>query len=298
MVRLRLAAAMAAVGVTGLTGCFSTVRRVPKVQVQAPGTYRTATAESLAKTVSDRDAAIRTLQLTVMVTATTGGERTGQEKTFTSFRGYIFLRRPADLRVILQLPVIRSEAMDMVSDGSRFTLLIPPRSMAYLGTNAVSKPSANGLENIRPSVFLDSLLVPGVSANEYVTLTESRRILEPARGRRAAVEEPEYDLEVLGGKDGKFLHRERVVHFSRVTLLPIEQDVYNDTGQVVTRTLYENYQPIAGGQAEPQTILIDRPLDQYALKIDVTKMTVNPEFEADQFEVPKIPSTYKVVRMP
>lgn len=295
--RRMLAGLLGLTGATGLTGCFSSVRRVPKVQLQAPGTYKTATVEQLEKTIADRDAAITTLQESVMVTATTGGERTGKEKTYTSFRGFIFLQKPGYLRVILQLPVIGSQAMDMVSDGKSFTLLIPPRSTAYLGTNAIAKPSANGLENLRPSVFLDSLLVPGIASEEYVTLTESTRIAEPAHGRKEAVEEPDYDLRIQRVKQGHDLQLERVVHFSRVTLLPIQQDVYNAEGQVVTQALYDNYQPTPGGEPQPHTITISRPADQYSLRLDVLKMTMNPHFDEDEFEAPKIPATFKVVHM-
>jgi outer membrane lipoprotein-sorting protein len=284
-------------GVAGLSGCFSSVRHVQKVEFQAPGTYKTATVEELEKTIAERDAAIKTLQASVMVTATTGGEQTGKEKTYTSFRGYIFLQKASDLRVLLQLPFVGSEAMDMVSDGEKFTLVIPPRKVAYVGTNTVSKPSANGLENLRPSVFTDSLLIPGISSEEYVTRTESTRIVEPARGRKAAVEEPDYDLQVQRVKEGHDLKLERVVHFSRVTLLPFQQDVYDEQGQVVTRAVYENYQAVAGGALQPHTITISRPLDQYTLKLDVTKLSMNPQFDADQFEPPRVPATYKVVRM-
>ena len=288
---------VALVGATGLSGCFSSVRRVQKVDVQAPGTYKTATVEQLEKIISDRDAAIKTLQVSVMVTATTGGERTGQEKTYTSFRGYIFLSKPADLRVLLQLPFVGSKAMDMVSDGKTFTLVIPPHSVAYLGTNAVTKPSANGLENLRPSVFLDSLLVPAISEDEYVSLTESNRVVQSAKGRKAPVEEPDYDLEVFKVSSGKALREVRVVHFSRVTLLPFEQDVYDNEGHIATKALYSNYLPAASGEVEPRTITISRPLDQYSLQIDVTKLTLNPQFDADQFEAPKIPATFKIIRM-
>lgn len=295
-----LYAGLAFLGTTGLTGCFSSVRRVPKVQMQAPGTYRTADVETLEKAISDRDAAIKTLQASVLITATTGGEQTGKEKTYTSFRGYIFLQRPRDLRVILQVPVVGTRAMDMVSDGKTFTLLIPPHSKAYVGTDTVTKPSANGLENLRPAVFLDSLLVPGVSSDEYVVLTESTRVVEPAHGRKAAIEEPDYDLEIAtpATPTSKMLRLERVVHISRVTLLPFEQDVYDEEGRVVTRATYENYAPVAPGEEPlPKTVTISRPLDQYSLKIDVTKLTLNATFEPDQFEMPKIPAAYKVQTM-
>lgn len=289
---------LCALGVTGLTGCFSTVRRVQKVEIQAPGTYKTAGVEELEKTISARDAAIQTLDAAVMITASTGGEKTGKVKTFTSFRGWIYVQKPRQLRVLLQLPLFGTRALDMVSDAGAFTLLIPPHNLAYVGTDEVTTPSANGLENLRPRVFLDSLLVPGVGADEYVTLTESTRVVQPARGRRDAVEEPDYDLLVQRTEKGKMLRLEREVHINRENLLPYEQDVYDDRGRVVTRAMYAKYQP-AGPKGEnlPYEITISRPLDQYSLKIDVTKWTLNETFNADQFVAPQIPGTFKVIRM-
>ena len=100
----------------GLTGCFSTTRLVLKTQ--APKVYQTATVEQVEKQVSDRDAAIKTLNAQVLITATTGGAKEGKVKEYTSFKGYIFVQKPEHLRVILQLPVIGSRALDMVSDGT------------------------------------------------------------------------------------------------------------------------------------------------------------------------------------
>lgn len=293
----RAAASLCLLGVTGLTGCFSSVRRVQQVQVQAPGTYKTASVSELEKALSDRDAAIHTLNSSVLITASTGGEKTGKVKTYTSFRGWIYVRKPADLRVLLQLPVIGSKALDMVSDGKQFTLVIPPKSQAILGTNEVTKPSSNGLENLRPAVFLDSLLVPGVSSEEYVTLRESTRIVEEGKGHKAAIAEPDYDLEVFRLTAEHQMRSERIVHFSRVTLLPVQQDVLDEQGRVMTQATYENYQP---GEPEqfPHLVTIRRPLDQYELRVEITKLTLNANFEPDQFEPPKIPSTYKVQRMP
>ncbi len=296
MLKRRLLAYVGFAGLTGLTGCFSSSRRVPKVQMQAPGTYRTATVDQLESTIGERDSAIKTLNASVLITASTGGAETGKVKTYTSFRGYIFVRKPRELRVLLQLPFVGSVAMDMVSDGKTFTLLIPHQNRAIQGSNEVTKPSANGLENLRPAVFLDSLLVPGIAQDELVNLTESVRVVEPAHGRKGAVEEPDYDLEVLKVRSGNVAHKERVVHFSRVDLMPFEQDIYDAEGRVVTQATYENYQP---GEPEPfpRLITIRRPLDEYDLKIEVTKLTFNQTFESDQFEL-KIPPGVKVQQMP
>lgn len=296
MWRRSVLAGVGVLGLTSLTGCFSTVRRVPKVQTQAPGSFRSADAGTLEKELSARDAAIKTMSASVLITASTGGEKTGQVKTYTSFQGYIFVQQPSDLRVILKLPVLGSKALDMVSDGSKFTLLIPPKNRAITGTNEVTRPSKNGLENLRPAVFLDSLLIPGVKADEYVVLTESTRVLQPAHGRKDAVEEPDYDLAVLRIQTGNMLHLDRIIHISRVDLLPFQQDIYDEQGQVVTQATYENYEP-AGSGSFPRLISIKRPLDQYELKIVVTKLMLNQPFESDQFEL-QVPPQIKMERLP
>ena len=293
MKSLRALAFAGVVGLTALTGCLSSVRRVTRVQTV--GASQTATVEQLEKGLSERDTAIQTLTASVLISASTGGSREGKVKEFTSFRGFIFVRRPADLRVILQVPVLGSKALDMVSDGRTFTLLIPPRNRAIVGTNEVTKVSKNGLENIRPSVFLNSLSLPGAAADEYVAMTESTRVVEMARKRKAEVDEPAYDLTVFRVGNGRVLKARRVVHISRVTLLPFQQDMYDDQGEVVTQTTYADYVP-ANGQPFPRLITITRPLDEYSLRVQVTKLTLNEQFPDDQFEV-HIPPDVKIERM-
>jgi outer membrane lipoprotein-sorting protein len=281
----------------GLTGCFSTTRIVPKTQ--APDMYRSTSVENLEKQLADRDGLLKTLNAQVLITASTGGAKEGKVTEYTSFKGYIFVRRPQDLRVIMQLPVLGSRALDMVSDGSTFTLVHATAGHGDVwmtGSNTVTQPSKNGLENLRPPVFLDSLLVPAVSKDEYVSLTESTRVLKEESKHHDVVEEPDYDLTVLKLKSDHTLQPERVIHISRVTLLPFEQDVYDDRGQVVTRALYDNYQT-AGELPFPRLITIQRPLDEYSLKIEVMKLMVNEPFDEDQFEL-KPPAGATVKAMP
>ena len=158
------------------------------------------------------------------------------------------------------------------------------------GTDKVTKPSKNGLENLRPAVFLDSLLVPGVKPDEYVTLTESTRVLHEDMHHKTETVEPDYNLTVLKKRSGNILQVQRVVHISRVTMLPYQQDIYDDKGEIVTQATYEDYQTY-GGQQFPAVITIRRPLDEYSLKINVTKLTLNEPFEADQFELTIPPGT-------
>jgi len=275
----------------GLTGCFSTTRLVLKTQ--APDVFQTASVEQVEQQVSERDAAIKTLNAQVLITATTGGGKEGRVKEYTSFKGYIWVQKPANLRVILQVPVFGSRALDMVSDGNMFTLMHATASQGDVwvqGTNEVTKPSKNGLENLRPAVFLDSLLIPGVSTDEFVTMTESSRVLHEDVHHKTETVEPDYDLTVLHRTSGNILHVQRVIHINRVTMLPYQQDIYDDSGEVVTQATYEDYQAY-GGQQFPAVITIRRPLDEYSLKIVITKLTLNETFEADRFELTIPPGT-------
>jgi outer membrane lipoprotein-sorting protein len=287
---------MCVLAATGLTGCFRTTQIVQRTQ--APDVYRSTSVENLEKIISDRDASIKTLNAAVLLIASTGGGKEGKVVTYTSFKGYIFVRKPRDLRVIMQLPVIGSRALDMVSNGDTFTLVHATGGHGDVwiqGSNTVTTPSKNGLENLRPPVFFDSLMVPGVSQDEFVSLTESTRVLAPASKHQPAIEEPDYDLAVVKKGAGNTLRLERLVHFSRVTLLPFEQDIYDDKGEAETIATYDKYQDFNGIQF-PMLINIKRPLDEYVLKLQVTKLTLNQQLENDQFEL-KIPPGVTVQTM-
>ena len=282
----------------GLTGCFKTIHYVP--QTQAPVMFRSAPVDVLKQELSARDAAIQTLNASVEISASTGGGKEGKIIQYnTALHGYIFVRKPSDLRVLMQAPVLGSRVVDMVSDGTHFTLLIHPLTSparAIVGTNQVTKPSKNGLENLRPAVFFDSLLVPGVGPDEVVLRTESTYVQQTGEGRkRQAIEEPDYDLTIAKKETGNVLQTTRVVHINRVNMLPRQQDIYDDQGRVVTSASYENYETYGGIQF-PSLITITRPLDEYTLKIVVTKLTFNGKFEDDQFQL-EIPAGMAVQKM-
>ncbi|MDE1155887.1 MAG: DUF4292 domain-containing protein [Acidobacteriaceae bacterium] len=297
MKKLSALTALAALCMTGATtGCFRSTKLVQKTM--APDVYQSSSVEQIEKDVSARDAAIKSLQANVLITASVGGGKTGKITTYTSFRGYIFVRKPQDLRVILQLPIMGSRALDMVSDGKTFTLVHATAGHGdewLRGANTVTTPSKNGLENLRPEVFFDSMLVPGVKQNEYVSLDESTRIMPSPDKKRVAIEEPDYDLTISKVKANNVLQTMRVLHISRVTMLPFQQDIYDDQGRVVTSASYDRYQEVNGIKF-PTLIVMKRPLDEYSLKIDVTKLTMNPTLDDDQFDL-KIPAGVTVKEM-
>ena len=76
------------------------------------------------------------------------------------------------------------------------------------------------------------------------------------------------------------MHQSRTIHINRINLLPVEQDIYDDKGRVVTVATYSNYKEFNGQQFPMLIIDIKRPLDEYSLKIQVTKLTLNEPFDA------------------
>ena len=67
-------------------------------------------------------------------------------------------------------------------------------------------------------------------------------------------------------------------------MLPFQQDIYDDHGQIVTSATYDHYQAF-GDQQFPMLITIKRPVDEYSLKIQVTKLSLNETFDEDQFKL-------------
>ncbi len=289
---------MAALLAVGMTGCVTT-RTVDKT-ILAPDAKQ-ATLDDLLKKMADQYAAVNNVTLSVEITATHGGSRQGEVKQYPSFPGYILLRKPEDLRLILQLPLVRSSALDMVANGKTFKLLISePKCSVRMGSEQVTKASTNVLENLRPPVIRDALQIPPVDSQEYVALSEHSRLIAPAHGHKEAVEEPDYDITVLdhkaGEANGHILSRARVIHISRVTLLPYQQDLYDSEGRVVETIAYSKFQRY-GEVNYPMSIFITRPLDEYTLQIDVSKVRLNQEMDDPlQFEL-QVPAGCPTVQM-
>jgi outer membrane lipoprotein-sorting protein len=292
--RIKQAVAVAILGLApALTGCLTHTRIVPKTR--PADVVLNAELGDLLKQVNARFDAVQTMNASIEIVATTGGGRQGKETTYPSFGGYIFIRKPQDLRVLLRVPFLGSVALDMVSNGKTWKLWVPKRNLAMTGASEVTKPSANGLENLRPAVFFDSLLVHGLGPDQVVSLTQDTRIVANPKNKKDLIEEQDYDLEFLAQPEGKTAHAIRVIHIGRANLLPYQQDIYGPDGTIVTRAFYSNYQKF-GDTPFPMKIEISRPQDQYNLTITVTKLTLNQKLEDDQFEL-RIPDTVPVKNM-
>lgn len=265
-----------------LDGCLVRTRKLK--QVKMPSTVMTATADDLVNAINDRCKTIQSLTATVEFQATVGGPSKGKEKTYTSFSGYILLRKPESLRVIGKVPILHTTAFDMATDGSTFKLWIPHENKVFEGSNTVTKKSPNTLENFRPNIFSDSLLIKCISPDDLLTLTsDTDTKLDPKT--KLLVAQLDYDLTVLQRKDDRRdLIPERVIHFNRVDLRPYEEDIYDTEGAIQTQTIYGADQKF-GEVMFPGTITIKRPLEEYQIVVTFQRVITNQQLTDDQFQL-------------
>ena len=289
--KMRQAFALAAISLApALTGCLTHTRYVPKTRVA--DVIISTSLDAMARQLAGRYDAMQTFNAGVEISATTGGGLQGKEVQTLSFAGYILMRKPEYLRVLLLVPVVRTSALDMVSDGKNFKLLIPPRKRAIVGSNTVTTPSKNGLENLRPDVFFDSMFIQGPEEDEIMSMTTDIRVMESGKKKKDLIEEPAYALQILKRPEGTQARTLRVIHINSTDLLPYQQDIYDKDGQVVTKAYYANYQ-YYGNTPFPSNIIIERPRDHYSLTVNITKLTFNGHLDDDQFEL-KIPENIPI----
>jgi hypothetical protein len=280
-------------GLPFLTGCFVQTRQL--VQPKSAGPALDQGVTQIIDGVNDRYNAIQTLIATVDFSAQIGGAKRGKETDTTTFGGYILFRKPDSLRVLGLLPVLRTHAFDLASDGAAFKLYIPPKNKAVVGPNTVTEKAENPIENLRPEMFIDSILVPGIQPDRLIYLTTGD--VTSGSGKNQIVT-PEYNLHVMmpapqqdQTAPAHLIQVQRIIHFDRTTLLPDGQDIYNSSGAVETRVRYGSYQHF-GNALFPGIITIERPLEEYQITVTVHKVTLNQTLNDEQFQLtipPNVP---------
>jgi len=272
------------------TGCLFRTHKVPQRIVLAAS--RTATLDQLVAWMDQQATKIDTLNATVDIDTSVGGAKKGKVTEYQEIRGYILLRKPHMLRMIGLFPVVRNRAFDMVSDANGFKLSIPAKNKFIVGPAEVTHASSNALENMRPQVIYDALLIPAVDPqNEIAVLEQSAEIVKDFRKKREE-ESPTYVVDVVHkGNDGWYLSRK--VIFSRTDLLPDRQLIYDREGDLVTEARYAKYEEFNGIQF-PTDIDIWRPKEEYSIGINVVKLTIDEPLKDEQFALTQPPGSQLV----
>jgi outer membrane lipoprotein-sorting protein len=269
------------VAVLPLGGCLFRSRIVDRPMSTAP--LKSATQEQLIAFVNTQASRIHSMQATVDIDTSVGGEKKGKITDYEEIRGYVLARKPAMLRMIGLMPIVRTTAFDMVSDGQDFKLWIPPKNRFVLGRNDVETVNPKQpLENLRPQHIYDSLLLREINPDpqiEIATMTSRQETVVDKHGRK--MDQPDYEL-VVAHKGANGWFTSRVIVFSRTDLLPHRQYVYDEKGNEATTSRYEAYKAYNGVNF-PNQIEIERPQEEYDITLTIVKLQLNEALTDDQF---------------
>jgi hypothetical protein len=265
-------------------------------QAKLPPVLMQAEADQLVQQVNQKNAELNSLNAAVDFQASVGGAIKGTVTDYTSLSGFILLRKPEDVHVFGLVPVLRTRAFELASDGKDFKLLVPPKNKLIEGPDTVTKPSPHALENLRPDVIFEAMIPRRIGPDELVTKTTSNVVrVDPVTHVQQTV--PSYTLTVVRQRPhSQELIPLRAIHFSRVDLLPFQVDSFDDAGVLVTEVDYGPFQEMDGVNY-PKTITIKRLVDEeYQIVITVNKLIVNSVLTDAQFEV-KVPEGVTVQRL-
>jgi len=263
----------------GESGCLFRTRTVEMRTSTAK--LQTATKQELLDRINAEAVKIQTLNATVDIATSVGGERKGKVTDYEEIRGYILVRKPDMLRMIGLFPIVRNKAFDMVSQGDQFKLSIPAKNKFYIGHNDVVHPAANPLENLRPQVIYNALLLPEIDPrNDIAVLEDSTEIIYDAKSKKN-LEQPDYVIDIIH-RMGDDWYLSRKVVFDRTNLVPHQQIIYDRKGSITTDATYQVYQDY-NGVSFPNVIQINRPQEEYSIRLTVVKLVINEHLRDDQF---------------
>jgi outer membrane lipoprotein-sorting protein len=262
-----------------LTGCLFRSRRVERQLSTAP--LKSATQAELIEYVNSQAAKIKSLQATVDIDTSVGGVKKGRVTDYQQIRGYILVRKPAMLRMIGLLPIVRNKAFDMVSDGRDFKLWIPPKNRFVIGRNDIETHNLDQpMENLRPQHIYEALILGEIDAdNEIAVMQNNFEVITD--GKKHQVQQADYEIEVIRkGDRGWYLSRKII--FSRTDLLPHRQYVFDQDGNLATDSRYEGYKDYDGVNF-PSQIEIWRPQEEYDITLTILKLQLNEPLPDDKF---------------
>ena len=264
-------------------GC-GTVHTPTKVDARDRRIARDSTKEELLGKYNSFAESVKNLNATVELKATTGSKYSSVIDEYHEVKVFLLAARPERIRMVGQAPVIGKTVFDMASDGETFRVSIPTKNKFIVGKTAVERTSEKPIENLRPQHLVDALLWPTVHKAEAVLFEEFND--ENARY---------YVLTVLrGGYEAEIL---RKIWFDRADLQVARIQAYGPKGTLLSDAHFANWQPIIGDQehaigttvngpaAFPLAMRIERPHEDYKLDLQVAKIALNQELDAERFKL-------------
>jgi len=259
----------------------------------APASLQTATKADLIAQYNRQAAAITSLNASVTMKLTAGASYTGLIQQYHEISGFILARKPADIRVIGQVPVVGTNLFDMASDGETFAIFVPSKSKFITGPANLERPSPKAVENLRPQHLIDALFWPPIQENARVLIEEAGEAeLAPPRYyvltviRRSAASDATNSA-AEGSTDWEIA---RKIWFDRAGLDVARMEIYGPEGKLISDTRYADWDAF-GAVRYPRQILVARTASDYQLQIGIRKLTPNEPIDAARFVLRQPPGT-------
>jgi len=241
---------------------------------------KNATKQDLIGYINSQAAKVQSMQATVDIDTAVGGAKKGRVTEYEQIRGFVLARKPEMLRMIGLFPIVRNRAFDMVSDGHDFKLWIPTKNRFVVGRNDVISPNpSQPLENLRPQIIYDALLLHEIGAGETAILENGTETVTDEKGHKS--EQPDYVIDVIRSH-GNDSWLSRKIIFSRTDLHPNRQLIYDELGTLVTDARYTEYKDYDGLNF-PSKIEIKRPEEEYDITLTILKPGLNQPLTDDKF---------------
>lgn len=262
------------------SGC-SPARRSQTVPIptrQGPPPALTATRTELIEKARQASKSIQALKLKVSYQLTGRNPETGETKEWRESDGFILLRKPADIRVRVQ--VFQVTAIDMVSDGTEFSIDVPRKNTFIRGLNhQVISPRKDVPVNVRPQHIFEALALETLKGADpsLISLEEHEQ-----DGRKF------YILSCNRWASVGNLALKRKIWFDRVDLNIVRLQAYAPGGRLASEIHYSDFRTV-DGQVYPALVRFERPQEAYWMAIRAREIEVNLDLDAAAFVLKKSP---------
>ena len=258
------------------TSCIVVSRRrvLPKEERLLPA--KTASREELLNQLQERSNSIQTLQGTIFLDLSGGGAKSGVLTEYHQTTAYLVVARPQQIRFKVVVPIVLSTIADMVSDGRQVRVSIPLKNQFVVGNANEPLGTKTALANLRPQHLMDGLFVDirPYTKNPHVKSSFE----ETVDGRRSYYV---FSFIDFGDSDAQLLEK---IWFDRTDLQISRKQLFGKDGRVETEVTYSNYQT-SGETSFPHTVVIQRPVEEYTLKMAFQKATLNQKLPGDAFDL-------------
>lgn len=226
----------------------------------------------------------------------------GIAEKYKTADGIVTVQRPANIFLKVQVPVIKTDVVQMTSDGEKFRVAIledggsgkfkkfvlgtnnadysalkkEVNQMEFNGNGKEIKQNVNAFSNLRPQHFTDAMLIRPIDSEKFSYLQstvflEEEDIKKPIKSPLRKVLRGYYLLDEIRKNEDGSLNVARRFWFDRVGGIRLaRQQIFDDKGEIESDIIYGNTGNLtATGEYNglPLRIEVTRPKEKYKMSL-------------------------------